>query len=275
MKLKKKYIHNNKRQIYRLIPTDTNKIIIEERDTERKKVYFNCLQTDSGKKIFKNLQLDEPFWIGIESVYDDIIFFHKFAKPDLPQHLGIIAFDINTGEKIWEDKNRTFLFIKDDKVYSFQQGFENRKYITLNYSTGEVIDELGNDSDSINLLREEVLASEDHSRYHFPVVFEPSVNIDGNALQLLNKLREKELISGKIEFVLMDGFIMFNFHKINSDNSLKNIFKAVNLSSGVIILEKTLNSHTNAFAPDSFFIEDDLLFLLIERTMLGVYRIKN
>ena len=29
MKLKKKYSHNNKRQIFRLIPTDTGKIIIE------------------------------------------------------------------------------------------------------------------------------------------------------------------------------------------------------------------------------------------------------
>jgi len=80
MNLKKKYIHNNNRQIFRLIPTDTDKIIIEERDTNEKQAYFNCLHIESGKKILKNLQLDEKFWVGIEAVYNDVIFFHKFQK---------------------------------------------------------------------------------------------------------------------------------------------------------------------------------------------------
>ncbi len=36
MKLKKKDIHNNNRNILRLIPTETDKIIIEERDADEK-----------------------------------------------------------------------------------------------------------------------------------------------------------------------------------------------------------------------------------------------
>ena len=57
MKLKKKYTHNNKRQIFRLIPTDTGKIIIEERDTEKKQAYFNCLHIDNGKLIPSMMEL--------------------------------------------------------------------------------------------------------------------------------------------------------------------------------------------------------------------------
>ena len=276
MNLKKKYTHSNKRQIFRLLPTDTNKLIVEERETDKKQAYFNCFQIDNGKKIFKNLQLDEKFWLGIETIYKDIIFFHKFAKPDLPQHHGIIAFGINEQKTIWEDNDRTFLFIKDDKVYTFQQMFEGREHSTLNCNTGEVIDELGNDSESINALREETIASEDFSSYRFPSSFQPSSNISREAIEFLQKLREKYLISGSIEFILMDELLMFNFHQIiNPDNSLKNIFKAVDLSKGKYILEEVLNSRTNAFAPDSFFIKDDLLFLLIEKTKVGVYSIIN
>ncbi len=127
MKLKKKYIHNNNRQIFRLIPTDTDKIIVEERDTDKKQAYFNCLHIESGKKILKNLQLNEKFWIGIETVYNDVIFFHRFQKPDMPHHRGIIAYDIEKKKKIWEDLENTFLFIKDDKVYSFQKTFNGRE----------------------------------------------------------------------------------------------------------------------------------------------------
>lgn len=273
MKLKKKYIHNNKRQIFRLIPTNTGKLIIEERETEKKQAYFNCLNIESGKKIFKNLQLDEKFWLGIETVYKDVIFFHRFTKPDMPQHNGIIAFDINGQKVIWKDDNRTFLFIKDEKVYTFQQMFENRQHFTLDYISGEVIEELGSDSASINLLREDMISSEDFSGYIFPQEFDASINISDPANQFLKSLRETHLITGSIEFALDDHLLMFNFHEINSDNSLKNIFKAVDLSKGKYILEETLNSRTNAFAPDSFFVKNDILFLLIERMKVGVYAI--
>jgi len=167
MKLKKIYVHNNRRQIFRLIPTGNDKLIIEERNIENKQAYFNCLNINNGKKIFKNLQFDEKFWIGIETVYNDVILFHKFRKPDMPHHRGILAFDIKTKKTIWEDAERTFLFIKDEKVFTFQQQFEQREYFVLDFYTGEVVDELGTDSDSINLLREEVNASEDFSSYFF------------------------------------------------------------------------------------------------------------
>jgi len=275
MKLKKKYIHNNNRQIFRLIPTDTDKIIIEERDTNEKQAYFNCLHIESGKKILKNLQLDEKFWVGIEAVYNDVIFFHKFQKPDMPHHRGIIAYDIEKKKKIWENLENTFLFIKDDKVYSFQQNFDGREFFTLNYTTGEMIEELGNDSSSINLLREKVIASEDFSAYIFPTIFDSSEVINQDVNEWLIKLKENHLISGKIEFVLKDNLLMFNFHEINADNSLNNKFKAVDLLKGKYIFETTLNFNTNAFVPDSFFVKDNLLFLLIERKKLGVYNIIN
>jgi hypothetical protein len=275
MKLKKKYSHNNKRQIFRLIPTDTGKIIIEERDTEKKLAYFNCLNIDSGKKIFNHLQLDEKFWLGIEAIYNDVIFFHKFVKPDLPQHNGIIAYDINNKQTIWEDKNHTFLFVKDEKFYAFQQRFEEREFVTLNYLTGEVIDELGTDSDAINLLREDAINSEDFSSYRFPGLFGTNSFGAQKENEILSKLREKHLITGGIEFVLIDDLLLFNFHEVNPDNTLKNIFKAVDSSNGKYILGVTLNSRTNAYAPDSFFVKDDLLFLLIERIKLEVYKIIN
>ncbi|MFB3057045.1 MAG: DUF4905 domain-containing protein [Ignavibacteriaceae bacterium] len=275
MKLKKKYTHNNKRQIFRLIPTNTGKIIIEERDTEKKLAFFNCLQIDSGKKIFKHLQLDEKFWLGIEAIYNDVIFFHKFIKPDLPQHNGIVAYDINQKRTIWEDKNRTFLFINDDKIYAFKQRFEDREFVTLNYITGEVIDELGIDSDAVNLLREEAINSEDFSSYHFPGSFNTNSFDQQRENGILSKLREEHIITGDIEYLLMDDLLLFNFHEVNTDNTLKNTFKAVDLSNEKCILELTLNSRTNAFAPDSFFVKDDLLFVLMERTKLEVFIIKN
>jgi len=273
MKIKKKYSFTNKRQIFKLLPTDTGKIIIEERDIEKKQAYFNCLQIDSGKKIFKGLQLDEKFWIGIEAVHKDIIYFHKFVKPDLPQHNGIIAFDIISGKTIWEDNNRNYLFIKDDILYTYQQGFDDRKYSTLNILTGELLEELETNSDSINLLRDEVITREDFSNYHFPVVYHFKANNNPEAEKYFNNLSQGLVVSGKIEYVQINSLLLFNYHQVINGNMLTNIFNAVDLSNGSCIFKETLNARTNAFAPDSFFVRYNLLFLLIERMKLGVYEI--
>ena len=111
MKIKKKYTHDNGRPIWRIIPTETGKLIIEEREKDNKQVYFNCLEIESGKKIFKNFQLEEKFWIGIEAVYNDVIYFHKFVKPDMPQHVGIIALDLGGKKILWENFSNSFLFM--------------------------------------------------------------------------------------------------------------------------------------------------------------------
>ncbi len=273
MKLKKLYSHNNKRQIFRILPTDTEKIVIEERDVENKQAYFNCLHIDSGKKIFKNLQLPEKFWLGIESIYKDVIYFHKFVKPDLPQHNGIMAFELNEKKILWEDNSRNFLFIKDDVLYTYLQGFESRKYAILNRLNGEVINELGNDSDSINKLKDELTALQDFGNYHFPNFYNSSSIDNHDISKVLNHLKMETKITGQIEYVNIDRLLLFNYHTSNKENLLKNIFKAIDLSDGNCIFEITLNSRINSFAPDSFFVRNDLLFLLIERSKLGVYRI--
>ena len=273
MKIKKKYSFTNKRQIFKVLPTDSGKIVIEERDIEKKQAYFNCLRIDSGKKIFKSLQLDEKFWIGIDTIHKDIIYFHKFVKPDLPQHNGIIAFDINSEKTIWEDNNRNYLFIKDDVLYTYQQGFEARSYSTLNRLTGEILEELDIGSESINLLKEEVITKEDFSSYHFPVVYKINATGNPDAEIYFRNFTKELIISGKIEYVQIKNLLLFNYHQIINGNMLANIFNAVDLSNGSCIFKETLNARTNAFAPDSFFVHDDLLFLLIERSKLGVYKI--
>ena len=111
MKIKKIYSFSDKKQIWRLLLSDSDKLIIETRDTDKKEVYFHCLDLFSGKKIFKNFQPDEKYWVSIEGIHDDVIFFHKYAKPDMPGHRFIQAYDINTKSVLWESDKYIFMFI--------------------------------------------------------------------------------------------------------------------------------------------------------------------
>ncbi|NWG27246.1 MAG: DUF4905 domain-containing protein [Ignavibacteriaceae bacterium] len=273
MKLKKKYRFDNKRQIWRIIPTNTGKLIIEERQSEEKQVYFHCLSLESGKKILSNFQLDDKFWVGVEAVQNDIIFFHKFAKPDMPKHRGIFAYDLTKKEFLWQNPELIFLFLFDNKLYAYKDKFEGRNFYSINADSGELIEEIGEDFQRINNLRSQSNLEESNEGYLFPERFEADSAVDIHTIEFIKSLRNNFVISGTIEYILKNKLLMTSFHEVNSKGSFNNLFKAVDLSTGKYILEEVINKETDLFLTDSFFIKNDLLFLLFGKTRLEVYKI--
>ena len=265
MEIKKLYSYLNKKQIWRLLPTQTGKLVIEERDPGSKEVFFTCLDIKTGKKIFNDFQLDEKFWVGIEEIYKDKIYFHKFRKPDMPGHLGIIAFDIETKSILWKNEDYIFLFIHNDELFCYKDRFEGRSFYKLDYLTGKLITDLGEDVSEVNTLREKKL-SENNLDYHFTKQFNPdSKNIE-KVRNHLSSIKSENLVSGKIDYINHSGILFYNFHEIlQSGGEMKNVFRAVDIESGKVIFEEELNSGIKVFVPDSFFIVNDLLFLLKEK----------
>lgn len=275
MKIKEKYSFKSKGQIWRIIPTETNKLIIEEREPDKKQVYFYCFQTDTGKKIFKDLQLDEKFWVGIETVYNDVIFFHNYLKPDMPRHKGIIAFEIENEKIKWENKDLTFLFPLDDMIYTYAQMFEGRNHFALDYKTGEVLEIFGNDPSKISGLQERSIENENSKNYLFPNIYFNDSNELEELKSFFEGLKNKCLVSGRIEFIRIDSTLIFSYHGINSKNSMDIFFNAVDLSTGNYILEEKLLKDTGLFLSDSFFIKGNLLFVLFGKSKLNVYELRD
>lgn len=275
MKLKKKYRFDNNRQIWRIIPSNNGKLFIEEREPDKKQAYFHCLLIESGKKILNNFQLDDKFWIGIEDVNDDIIYFHKFAKPDMPKHRGIFAFNIKSKELIWQNPDLIFLFRLDGRIYCYKEKFEGRNYHSINASNGEIIEDLKDNYELINQLRNESSGKANDESYLFPEAFDNELDIEHSAKNFINSLRNDLVITGKVEYIMKDKLLMMSFHEANSRGSLMNLFKAVDLSSGKYILEEVINKETSLFLTDSFFVKDDFLFLLFGKSRLVVYSIVN
>jgi hypothetical protein len=273
MKLKKIYRFDNRRQIWRIIPTNNDQLIIEEREPEKKQAYFHCLTLKSGKKLLKDFQLDDKFWIGIETILDDIIYFHKFAKPDMPKHRGIFAYDIKNQNLIWENSELVFQFLLKEKLYAFKENFQGRSYYSINPLTGEIIEEISENYDLINSLRNESLIEDDSKGQMFPEVFESDIITDNPVIDFIKSLRSKFVISGKIEHILKNDLLLVSFHEVNPKGTFNNLFKAVDLSTGKYILEEVINKETNLYLTDSFFIKDDFLFLLFGKTRLQVYKI--
>lgn len=275
MKLKKLYKHDNKKQIWRILPTANKKLVIEERDPITKEVFFNCLEISSGKKLIKDFQLDEKNWIGIESIYKDIVFFHTYGKPDMPAHKSIIAFDVLTKTVLWQNNNYVFLFVNDDKVYCYQQRFESRVFYALDYLTGNIVKDFGDDFETINQLKEKADNEFYTEKYLFPEYFNRTSLESDKHQKYLQQILSDNVVKGDISYLVINDILLCNYHEVSKTNTLTNIFSAVDLNKNKILLNETLDKNLTSLMPESFFIKDDFLFLIVDKTKLFVYQIKD
>lgn len=270
--IKKNYSFKSKRNIWRLIPSESGYLVIEERDMNTKEFFFNCLKISDGKILFKNFQLEEKYWIGIEAVSKHIIFFHKYRKPDMPGHKGIYALDLLSQSLIWHNEDLIFLLAKDDKVYAYQTTFEGRQYFLLDGLTGKIIGELGGELDEINKLREEFRQNDFCNDFLFPKIYDRD-DENSDAVNIISRLLADRKITGSINWLKINDQLMFDYHKSNTDGTFNNYFEVFDISKKRVILKEILNSNSAKLAFESFFIINDLLFLLFEKTKLVVYKI--
>lgn len=273
MEIKKLYSYKSPGQIWRILISDNDKLILETRDTNTKEVFFHCYELESGRIIFSNLQLEEKFWLGIEAVYKDIIFFHKFPKPDLPGHKQIIAFDIASQKILWTNSVLSFLFIDDNWVYGFQQGFEERYFYALDYLSGGLMKEFDNDYKTINELRNKAEDGKDWSNYIYPKTF-TSGESDLRISEAIKAQTKNLAIEGEVEYNFQSNLLFFNFHSKVFEGSYVNKFIAMNLTDEQIMLDEILNANAAVLFTDSFFVYKNFLFLLREKNEVIVYDIK-
>ncbi|MCB9207244.1 MAG: DUF4905 domain-containing protein [Ignavibacteriales bacterium] len=270
MKLKKTFSFTDKNQIWRLLISETDKLIIETRDLEKKEVFFHCYDLAKGKSIFKNFQLEEKYWIGIEKIYQDKIIFHHFAKPDMPEHKKIIVYDILENKILWQNNDYTFLTILDDKVYAFRKKFEGRDVYILDFKTGETVAELGSNAKEVNEILQK-LNNEDYSDYSYPENFTGFE--DEKILATINKEVGNMENINNLEKLVYNDLLLFNYHIKTKNNSLDNVFAVYNIDKKKKLLSEIINKNITLFSPDSFFCYKNNLLLLKNKVELISYKL--
>jgi len=269
--IKKLYSFNNNREIWRIIPAVEENLLIEERNKKTKEVYFNCLNINSGKKILNGFQLSEKFWVGVEAVHNDIIFFHKFLKPDLPTHKSIIAFDIKKKSVLWENTDLSFYSISDNSVIAYKSLFEGREYYKLNLNTGELLKELKD-------IQIETISTGSNKNeleeFTFSSIYTDEIELKEAVKKYIKKAKEEKVVVGKVEFIVQKSILFISFHSPTKSGKLNKIFNAVDIVTGKIILNKIINYNIEVFIPDSFFLIKNLLFVIFEEKKLECYKIQ-
>lgn len=261
--------HNNKKQIWRILISETDKLLIEERDPKTREVFFSCYDLSTKAKIFSNFQFDEKAWIGIEAIENDIIVFHFYLKPDMPQHRGFFAYDLKQKKILWKNEMLTYFFSDNEKIVAFQQQFEGRFYVEIDLRTGEVIRNLGEEYAQVNQLKEETQAKKSYSDYLFPEAFNP-LNDDPQFNCIRNSISNFSF-SGRVECFQHEKSLFFTFHE-KKDEKFTQHFYICDTATGSLLYSAVLNKNIHQYAVDSFFIYKRFLFLIKEKQIIEIVK---
>lgn len=255
-------------------------IIGETRDKENKKLYLFILDFTTGKVLHKNIEFEKDnFWLTVEGASENAFYLSRFEKPETMQQKNIIAININTGEKIWENEKYIYLFNTDDTIYGFHRGFESIEIAELEIETGKV---------------KKIIPPEEHAKVfelrnsnedyifensNYPKVYKKE-ETEASASEMLEEIILKNNNIENIEYIQKASLLIFNYYiKFPVDlnkpgiNSYENKFMVFRMDTKEVLFEDTLNKNTNYCVPDNFFIKKDYLFYLKEKNELHCLKI--
>jgi hypothetical protein len=244
--------------LWRLKFSNTGRILGEARDPESKTSWFFCCL------LWNDLHLEEPWWIGLEDIADGRFYLHGFRKPDMPQHLGIFAYDLDTGTSLWNNSDLAYLFAFDGSVFASEQRFDGSHVLRLSSADGTVAEELGIQNSSVNTMRAILNEQDIFVGYRYPEHFDETHPSYHELRERIHAVVDPAAVTGNLDVLQEEDLLLISWHERLPDlqSSLKQEFAAVDSNSGAILFRDTIVEKASAPGVDSFFVKDSLLYYI-------------
>jgi hypothetical protein len=262
--------------IWRLVPARSGELVGEARNQETKRTSFFALDGNTGVPLWQNLVLNEQWWIGIEDISDGVLLLHEFASPDMPQHRGIIAIDLRTGNQLWSNGELTFWFAHNRSVYAHKMLFEKRVASELDVHTGQTVREFGEDLEPSLFEKREEAIRENQDGLQFPEIGEFD-RIDPRIAGMMRKELPATEVRGSVEYAHMDKFLLMNYHILVREGNeerplLDNQLKIIDAANGKVIYYDTIVHNSRAPVPDSFFVRNGTVhYIKDQKTLTAIH----
>jgi hypothetical protein len=111
-------------------------LVGEDRNLEKKEVSFFCLDARDGRVVWRDLVLEERWWMGVEALHAAWVVFHRFASPDLPGHRGVTVVHLGSGEVLWSRQDVRFRSCAGGTLRGTLEALDGEQVLELNLQDG-------------------------------------------------------------------------------------------------------------------------------------------
>lgn len=266
--------------IWRILCSESGEILGESRDHEKKQAAFFCLDEQTGAVRWQDVQLSEPWWVGIDAIHRDRVLLHTFANPSMPEHKGIIALDLATGTTLWQYTELTFWFVFQEFVFAYQPQFERRVGYKLSIDDGAIVEEYRESLDELNQLRRRAIEAQrlqQEDVYRFPEIFEEQ-RVDVEVALWLKRAMRGMSVQGSIEYVQHQKYFLVNFFVLERSSTpespvFENRFLVYDTKKKKEVFRELLASNVKVPTPDSFFVKSGTAYFIKNQNILTALRL--
>ncbi len=188
----------------------------------------------------------------------------------MPNHKKIINVDLLTGEILWVNDDLTYYDMDENFIYGYASKFEDREFYQLAIENGIIKNNLGNEEQSKPILNS--ISEKDFSKYTFTEMMSESPS-SAEIREITTKIIGDNFYFNFCEYIDKGNILIFNYYDKIAPQSLINRLVIYDKIDEKPILIETLNSSTPAPVPDSFFMYDDELYFIKDKTELVAYRL--
>lgn len=230
-------------------------ILLEIRNAEKKKVSFSAFNFQKQKFLWKDKQLDEPWWIGLSAVSGNVILITIFTDTANPDKKGIVAYDLSSFELLWWNNDFSLVSFSRSEATGTSNKFGNRQF-SLELRTGKEIKpmEPAEKVDN-NVLR----PSQYHEDHHYFVTVKTFLGQRFNLLPVT-----------ALEYLEYQSLIFISCYL--QEDALTNYLFIIS-EDGNLLLKEKLDEHVKGIGLDTFFILSGCVFFVRNKVELVSYKI--
>ncbi|GMU86925.1 MAG: hypothetical protein AMXMBFR48_21660 [Ignavibacteriales bacterium] len=254
-KLRKVYKRDAGRIIWRILFNNHDLMLIEERDTQKKEVFFTVADMNNFKQVIEDIQQGEVFWTGVECFFEEYILFHGFAKPDMPFHKGIRLYSVKEKKVLWQHDDLVFAFLDRDTVWTYKPGFEKKEYIRVAIASGQAVSSDEPEPGDIASRKAEFREMTTRGI----TAPDPEPNEPGGGELIYAEIAETD------EYLFRSGY------KEQEGGMFNQYLQMIRKSDGKNLEEMVINEDTPLIIPDSWFLRNNMLYVIKDKRTLSVY----
>ena len=230
-------------------------MVIEARDHILRKVRFSAFNYKLNTFLWKEKELEEPWWVNLSGVSEDLALFTLYIDTNNPDKKAALAYDIVHEKLAWWNNDFSISAVTNRYVIGTAEKFGKHEMV-LDARTGEL-----REASSVDVRKE--------NKVHRPNHYPEGHSYFDTVKKFLNR-KFNLLPTAALEYLEYDSLIFISCYL--HENELAN-YLFVFSPDGTLLLKEILGEHLKGIGLDTFFILSGCLFFVRNKGELVSYEI--
>lgn len=231
-------------------------LIVEIRDAESKQTSFTALDLSTNALLWENVQFDEPWWINLSAVSDDVMLLTHYTEASNPDQKSLLAYNIAGRKLLWWQNDFSLMSVNDTVVVGYSQKY-GVKPLVLDLHTGKVlVDSVpGHQAQNLSVIR--------------PLHYREGESGFETVKKYMKRIGEIEMTSG-VDYLEHEGLVVISVYV--EEDGLANYLIVLD-QEGTVVLREKAGGNLKGIGIDTFFILEGSLFFVKNKRELLRYRL--